>query len=116
MSGVTMAATLLADRWSVVAGLRWWAQGVPTDEAAVELLAGLGARFASARCAWVRPCRRPGWYWLDPDQLSRYPGRLSASERRVLALVVALLGGQPALSPVEAPVSSGAVLSGRAAA
>ena len=36
------------------------------------------------RCSWIRPCRRPGWYWLEPDSLSRFTGRLTGQERRVL--------------------------------
>ncbi len=82
-----------------VAGLRCWAQGVAADEAAVELLTGcLPARFAQTGCAWVRPCRRPGWYWLDPDRLATEAVPKSAGEARVLALVVALLTDRPAVS------------------
>lgn len=79
---------------SVVAGLRRWAQGAVGDEAAVELLAGLGARFVTGGCPWVRPCPGRGWYWLDPDELRPVPGRLSADQRRVLSLVAALLDGR----------------------
>jgi hypothetical protein len=85
-------------RWLVVGGLRRWAQGSATDEAAVELLIGLGARFTHRNCPWVRPCRRPGWFWLDPDRLRHIQGRLSDCERRVLALVVTLLD-EPASTP-----------------
>ncbi len=81
----------------VVAGLRYWAQGVAADEAAVELLTGcLPARFSRVSCSWVRPCRRPGWFWLDPDALAREAAPRSADEARVLALVVVLLGDRPA--------------------
>ena len=80
----------------MVAGLRRWAEGAATDEAAVELLIGLGARFTHPGCPCIRPCRRRGWFWLDPDPLSRFAGRLSGRERRVLNLVVTLLSDEPA--------------------
>jgi hypothetical protein len=80
----------------VAAGLRRWAEGGAIDEVAVELLIGLGARFTDPRCPWIRPCRRPGWYWLTPDPLSGFTGRLTVHERRVLTLVVVLLPGVPA--------------------
>lgn len=97
---------------AVVAGLRCWAQGAAADEAAVELLTGcLPTRFTQPGCAWVRPCRRPGWWWLDPEALARAAVPRSADEARVLALVVALLGDRPAA--VSAVVRSDA---GRAAA
>ena len=83
-------------RWVVICGLRHWADGAATDQAALELLIGLGARFTHPRCSWIRPCRRPGWYWLEPDSLSRFTGRLTGQERRVLTLVVTLLSGEPA--------------------
>jgi hypothetical protein len=106
----------LADRWLVVAGLRRWAQGVPADEAAVELLVSMSGRFTLSRCQWVRPCRRPGWFWLDPDELCQYPGRLSESERRVLALVVTLLGGQPSRTLAEGVTTTCPIPVRRAAA
>ena len=93
----TMHASVRA-RWLVVAGLRRWADGAATDQAAVELLIGLGARFTQPRSPWIRPCGRPGWYWLNPDPLSRFTGRLSGRERRVLTLVVTLVSGEPAIS------------------
>jgi hypothetical protein len=98
----------------VVAGLRRWAEGAATDEAAVELLIGLGARFTDPRCSWIRRCPRAGWYWLDPDSLSVLTGRLTTHERRVLTLVVALLFGEPATTLSRVPNVQ--VVSGRAAA
>ena len=100
------------DRWSVVAGLRRWAQGLATDEAAVELLVGMGARFTRPGSAWVKPCARPGWFWLDPDELARYRGRLTPGQQRVLDLVVTLLGGKAARSAA----ATKAAVPGRAAA
>jgi hypothetical protein len=98
----------LPGRWLVVAGLRRWAEGSATDEAAVELLVSLGTRLTHRNCPWIRPCRRSGWFWLDPDQLRRFPRRLTAHERRVLALVVALLTDQTG-------TPAGSVVVGRAA-
>lgn len=83
---------------AVVAGLRCWAQGVTSDEAAVELLIScLPARFTQTGYAWVRPCRRPGWFWLDPDRLATEAVPSSAAEARVLGLVIALLTDRPAV-------------------
>jgi hypothetical protein len=90
------------DRWSVVAGLRRWAHGLATDEAAVELLVGMGAWFTRPGSTWVKPCARPGWFWLDPHELARYPGRLTPGQQRLLALVVTLLGGKPAAAATQA--------------
>ena len=106
-----MNAGPAVDRWSVVAGLRRWAQGLATDEAAVELLVGMGARFTLPGSPWVKPCGRPGWFWLDPDELAGYQGRLTPGQRRLLALVITLLGGKPvAATAVETAIP------GRAAA
>jgi len=78
-------------RWVVVTGLRAWAAGSVQDEAAVELLATLGGRFTSTARPWVRPCQRPDWYWLDPEPMAGYEGRLTPHQERVLALLVVLL-------------------------
>ena len=95
----------------VVDGLRRWAAGSATDEAAVELLIGcLPARYAQLSCPWVRPCRRPGWYWLDPKALAALQ-LASPRQRHVLTVVVALLGGRPTDS-----ICDGSVAVGRAAA
>lgn len=85
----------------VLSGLRQWAQGAVGDEAAVELLASLGGRFTSTARPWVGPCRRPGWYWLDPEPITSYAGRLTDNQRRILALVAALLTSDPV--PAAAP-------------
>lgn len=82
----------LENSLEVLAGLRRWAQGAASDLAAVELLAGLGYRqWVDHSCAWMRPCRRPGWYWLDADLLATAAEPLTEKERRVLAVVAALL-------------------------
>ena len=94
------------DRWSVVAGLRRWAYGLPTDEAAVELLVGMGARFTRPGSPWVKPCARAGWFWLDPGELAGYRGRLTPGQRRVLAQIVTLLGGRPSRTVAGSAVSA----------
>ena len=81
-------------RWQLVAGLRSWAEGTLTDQAAVQLLASCAnGRFIRPGCAWIRPCPRPGWYWLDADALTAHAETLTGSERRVLLLASALVGG-----------------------
>ncbi len=81
----------------VLQGLRRWAQGAVSDQLAVELLArSFGGRYLRPGIAWVRPCGRPGWYWLDADALAAYAEKLTAeSERRMLLLAAALVGGDP---------------------
>jgi hypothetical protein len=81
-------------RWEVVTGLRRWASGSLAHEAAVELLvSSAGGRFARPGRAWIRPCVRPGWYWLDGDVLRAHAPRLAESDRRVLLLTADLLAG-----------------------
>ena len=59
------------------AGLRAWAKGDYAQEAGVELLIrAFGGQFAQRGCPWVRPCHRPGWYWLDVRTLLDYSGGL----------------------------------------
>ena len=84
-------------RWQLVAGLRNWAEGSLTDQAAVELLVSCSnGRFVRPGVAWIRSCPRPGWYWLDPDALTVYAEALAAeSERRMLLLAAALASGDP---------------------
>ena len=70
-------------RWQLVAGLRNWAEGSLTDQAAVELLVSCSnSRFVRPGCAWIGPCTRPGWYWLDADALTVHAGTLAGSEQR----------------------------------
>jgi hypothetical protein len=79
----------------VVAGLRRWAAGAPTDEAAVELLVcRFGGRYARSSWPWVHPCRAPGWWWLDGTQLARYAAKVSGERPRVLLLAARLLDGE----------------------
>jgi hypothetical protein len=83
-------------RWQLVAGLRHWAEGSLTDQAAVELLSSCSnGRFVRPGAAWIRPCPRPGWYSLDADALATHAGTLAGSERRTLLLAAALVGGDP---------------------
>ena len=80
-------------RWQLVAGLRSWAEGSVTDQAAVELLVSCAnGRFVRPGVAWIRPCPRPGWYWLDADGLAAHAETLAGSERRTLLLAAALVG------------------------
>jgi hypothetical protein len=83
---------------AVLQGLRWWALGAVSDQAAVELLArSFGGRFLRPEVAWVRPCRRPGWYWLDADALTEHAATLSdGPQRQVLLLAALLLDGDTA--------------------
>jgi hypothetical protein len=81
-------------RWQLVAGLREWAEGSLSDQAAVELLSGCSnGRFVRPGAAWIRPCKRPGCYWLDADALTIHADTLTGLERRTLLLAAALLGG-----------------------
>jgi hypothetical protein len=83
-------------RLAVVDGLRRWAQGSLTDQAAVELLTSYAlGRHVRPGVAWVRPCARPGWYWLDADALADYAATRTGEERRVLALAARLIDGDP---------------------
>ena len=87
-------------RAAVINGLRWWAQGAPSDQAAVELLARcFNGRYVRPGVAWVRPCARQGWYWLDGDALAGYAERVTVEERRVLTLAAVLLGADPEARP-----------------
>ena len=84
-------------RWQLVAGLRGWSVGSLSDQAAVELLVCCSnGRFVRPGCAWIRPCARSGWYWLDADALTVQAETLTTgSERRMLLLAAALVGGDP---------------------
>ena len=83
-SGVTPAA--------VLQGLRWWAQGALQHQAAVELLArSPGGRLVRPGVPWVRPCHRPGWYWLDAYALTAHAATLPDGPQRDVLLLAALL-------------------------
>jgi hypothetical protein len=87
-------------RAAVVVGLRRWALGAPSDQAAVELLARcFSGRYVRPGVAWVRPCGRPGWYWLNGDELAAHAERVTVEERRVLTLAAVLLGADPVSRP-----------------
>lgn len=81
-----------AERLAVLAGLRWWATGVLSDQAAVELLASYrNGRHICPGVAWVQPCIRPGWYWLDADALADFAATRQGDEQRVLTLAARLV-------------------------
>ena len=40
----------------------------------------------------MRPCGRPGWYWLDADELAAHASKVTGERRRILALAATLLG------------------------
>jgi hypothetical protein len=84
------------DRIAVVDGLRRWARGSLTDQAAVELLTSYAlGRHVRPGVAWVRPCARPGWFWLDADALANFAATRAGEEQRVLALAARLVDGDP---------------------
>jgi hypothetical protein len=83
-------------RLAVVDGLRRWARGSLSDQAAVELLTSyVNGRHVRPGVAWVRPCARSGWYWLDADALAEFAATRTGEERRVLALAARLVDGDP---------------------
>jgi hypothetical protein len=83
-------------RWEMVSGLRRWAEGSVTDQAAVELLASWSAGcLIRPGAAWVQPCRAAGFFSLDGDALAAHAATRAGDERRVLLLAAALLNGKP---------------------
>ena len=101
-----MRTSTSSERSAVLTGLRCWAQGVLSDQAAVELLASCcNGRHIGPGVAWVRPCPRPGWYWLDADALADFAATRQGDEQRVLALAARLVTGDP--WPRRFPVSPG---------
>jgi hypothetical protein len=79
---------------TTIAALRAWSAGSYSDTAVVELLArAFGGRFAGAGHPWIGT-DAAGRTWLDGDALRAASG-LSGGERRVLALVAALIDLQP---------------------
>lgn len=84
------------DGREIVEGLRSWARGCYAEEAGVELLVrAFDGRFADRDWPWIRACDRPGWFWVDADAIIVHSGALSGGERRILALVAALIGNIP---------------------
>ncbi len=76
------------------AALRRWACGLPSLEAAVELLVrSCHGRLAEPRWPWIRV--DDGCLWLDTDQLSGSDLDLVEPERQVLGIVDALASGRP---------------------
>jgi hypothetical protein len=79
---------------TTIEALRGWAAGSYAGMAAVELLArSFSGRFARAGHPWIGTDAESRM-WLDGDALRAAPG-LSGGERRVLALVAALIDEQP---------------------
>ena len=79
----------------VIAGLRTWASGTPTTEAAVDLLIQMDL----VRLRWVHSADMDRLHRLDVSTLVAdlaAASTLSSSERKVLAIVASLAGGQPA--------------------
>jgi hypothetical protein len=94
MAGNSLQAA--RDRWRTVDGLRRWAEGSLSDQAAVELLVSWSAGcLVRPGAVWVRPCVAPGWFWLDADALADRAATRAGDERRVLLLAAALVGGDP---------------------
>ena len=78
---------------TTIEALRAWAAGSYADSAAVELLAlAFGVCFARSGHPWIGT-DAAGRTWLDGDALRAASG-LSGGERRVLALVAALIDEQ----------------------
>ena len=87
-------------RWEMLTGLRRWAEGSVTDEAAVELLVAWSSGcLIRPGVAWVQPCRAAGFFFLDGDALSAQAATRVGDERRVLLLAAALLNGVPMPRP-----------------
>jgi len=83
-----------AERFIVLTGLRWSVRGVIGHQAAVKLLAlSANGRHVRPGVAWVRPCVRPGRYWLDADALAHSAATRSGDEQRVLTLAARLVTG-----------------------
>jgi acetoin utilization deacetylase AcuC-like enzyme len=90
-------------RWETLSGLRRWAEGSLTDQAAVELLASWSAGcFIRPGAAWVRPCRAAGYYALNGDALAAEAATRAGDERRVLRLAAALVNGDRLLPRLRA--------------
>ena len=81
-------------RWEMVNGLRRWAEGSLTDQAAVELLASWSAGcLIRPGVTWVQPCRAAGFFSLDGDALAAHAATRTGDEQRVLRLAAALVNG-----------------------
>ena len=79
----------------IAARLRDWARGSLPMMAGVELiLRAFDGRFARPSRPWI-VTEPDGRVWVDADAPSDGVGAMSGGERRVLAMVTALLGGTP---------------------
>ncbi|HOF63153.1 MAG TPA: hypothetical protein PLL54_02525 [Dermatophilaceae bacterium] len=80
----------------VVAGLRAWAAGSYPIEAGVELLVrSCRGRFTDPGWPWILPGTRAGAWFLDASVIPECSIGLSGGERRVLAVVAALIDSAP---------------------
>jgi len=79
----------------IAARLRDWARGSLPMMAGVELiLRACDGRFARPSWPWI-VTEPDGRVWVDADALRDRTGAMSGGERRVLALVAALIGETP---------------------
>lgn len=79
----------------IAARLRDWARGSLPMMAGVELLLrGFDGRFAGSSWPWIVTVP-DGRVWVDADALRDGTGALSGGERRILAMVAALLDETP---------------------
>lgn len=74
-------------------GLRAWARGSSTTEAAVELLIR-HRRAVHVRAPWLISTEEGSWS-IDVDALRWHAGAWSGGEQRVVRIACSLLGGEP---------------------
>lgn len=80
----------------VIAGLRAWAAGSYPVEAGVELLVrSCRGRFTDPGWPWILPGSHEGSWFLDASVIPECSIGLSGGERRVLAVVAALVDDVP---------------------
>lgn len=73
-------------------GLREWARGDHTLEAAAELLIRAHrGRFAQEGLPWIRMDYDSGQFWINAAAIDEHNGAYSSGERRLLSIVQGLL-------------------------